>query len=78
MCMYLNSLSSLPSPPPFLSSPPLLSLLSLQLLLQYGADPELRDDDSQTALMKAQERDDEWHKQCIEILEHPGQPGQHR
>lgn len=43
-----------------------------QLLLQYGADPELRDEDGHTPIMKAQERGDDWHKQCIEILEKPG------
>lgn len=46
----------------------------LQLLLQFGADPELRDEDGHTPMMKAQERGDDWHKQCIEILEKPGIP----
>ena len=44
-----------------------------QLLLQFGADPELRDEDGHSPLEKAQERDDEWHKQCISILENPGE-----
>lgn len=44
----------------------------VKLLLQYGADPELRDEDGHTAIEKAQERGDEWHRQVIEILENPG------
>lgn len=44
----------------------------VKLLLQYGADPELRDEDGHTAIEKAQERGDEWHRQVIEILESPG------
>ena len=44
-----------------------------QLLLQFGADPELRDEDGHSPLEKAQERDDEWHKQCVSILENPGE-----
>ena len=43
----------------------------VKLLLQYGADPELRDEDGHTPLEKAQERGDEWHRQVIEILENP-------
>ena len=45
----------------------------VKLLLQYGADPELRDEDGHTAMEKAQEREDEWHRQVIEILENPGE-----
>ena len=45
---------------------------SFQLLLQYGSDPELRDEDGHTPIEKAQERGDDCHKQCIEILENPG------
>ena len=43
----------------------------VKLLLQYGADPDLRDEDGHTPLEKAQERGDEWHRQVIEILENP-------
>ena len=49
----------------------------VKLLLQYGADPELRDEDGHTPLEKAQERGDEWHRQVIEILENPSMPGGH-
>ena len=44
----------------------------IKLLLHFGADPELRDEDGHTPLEKAQERGDEWHRQVIEILENPG------
>ena len=47
----------------------------VKLLLQYGADPELRDEDGHTPLEKAQERGDEWHRQVIEILESPSMRG---
>ena len=47
----------------------------MKLLLQYGADPELRDEDGHTPLEKAQERGDEWHRQVIEILENPSMKG---
>lgn len=43
----------------------------VKLLLQYGADPDLRDEDGHTPLEKAQERGDEWHRQVIEILQNP-------
>lgn len=45
----------------------------VKLLLQYGADPDLRDEDGHTPLEKAQERGDEWHRQVIEILESPSE-----
>ena len=45
----------------------------VKLLLQYGADPELRDEDGHTPLEKAQERGDEWHRQVMEILENPSE-----
>ena len=45
----------------------------VKLLLQYGADPDLRDEDGHTPLEKAQERGDEWHRQVIEILENPSE-----
>ena len=48
----------------------------VKLLLQYGADPELRDEDGHTPLEKAQERGDEWHRQVIEILENPSTCGE--
>jgi E3 ubiquitin-protein ligase HECTD1 len=43
----------------------------IKLLLQYGADPDLRDEDGHTPLDKAQERGEEWYKQCMEIFENP-------
>ena len=42
-----------------------------QLLLRYDANPDLRDEDGQTALQKAQERDGQWHQQVAEILRDP-------
>ena len=47
-------------------------VISLQRLLQFGADTELRDEDGHTPLDKAQERGDEWYQQCLEIFENPG------
>ena len=43
----------------------------VQLLLRYDANPDLRDEDGQTALQKAQERDGQWHQQVAEILRDP-------
>ena len=43
----------------------------VKLLLQCGADPDLRDEDGHTPMEKAQERGDEWHRKVIEILENP-------
>ena len=43
----------------------------IQLLLRYDANPDLRDEDGQTALQKAQERDGQWHQQVAEILRDP-------
>lgn len=45
--------------------------LYTQLLLRYDANPDLRDEDGQTALQKAQERDGQWHQQVSEILRDP-------
>ena len=42
-----------------------------KLLLRYDANPDLRDEDGQTALQKAQERDSQWHQQVAEILQDP-------
>jgi E3 ubiquitin-protein ligase HECTD1 len=45
----------------------------VKLLLRYGGNPELKDEDGKTPLEKAKEKDDEWHKQVVEILENPEQ-----
>ena len=45
----------------------------LQLLLRHGANHELKDEDGRSPLEKAKERDDEWHKQVVDILEDPGE-----
>ena len=44
-----------------------------QLLLRHGANHELKDEDGRSPLEKAKERDDEWHKQVVDILEDPGE-----
>ena len=44
-----------------------------QLLLRHGANVELKDEDGRSPLEKARERDDEWHKQVVDILEDPGE-----
>ncbi|CAI2350375.1 unnamed protein product [Caenorhabditis sp. 36 PRJEB53466] len=43
----------------------------VKLLLQRGANPDLRDEDGKTALDKARERADEDHNQVANILESP-------
>ena len=43
----------------------------VKLLLQKGANPDLRDEDGKTALDKARERSDEEHVQVATILESP-------
>ncbi|CAB3409028.1 unnamed protein product [Caenorhabditis bovis] len=43
----------------------------VKLLLQRGANPDLRDEDGKTALDKARERSDEDHSQVAVILESP-------
>lgn len=43
----------------------------VKLLLQRGANPDLRDEDGKTALDKARERSDEDHTQVAAILESP-------
>ena len=42
------------------------------MLLRYGANPDLRDEDSKTPLDKARERNDEGHKEVARILQTPG------
>ena len=44
----------------------------VQTLLRYGANPDLRDEDSKTPLDKARERGDEGHREVIQILQSPG------
>lgn len=43
----------------------------MKVLLQRGANPDLRDEDGKTALDKARERTDEDHTQVAQILESP-------
>ncbi|KIH67050.1 HECT-domain protein [Ancylostoma duodenale] len=43
----------------------------VKVLLQRGANPDLRDEDGKTALDKARERTDEDHTQVAQILESP-------
>ncbi|XP_078675972.1 E3 ubiquitin-protein ligase HECTD1-like isoform X4 [Branchiostoma floridae x Branchiostoma belcheri] len=42
-------------------------------LLRYGANPDLRDEDGKTPLDKARERNDEGHRQVVQILQSPGE-----
>lgn len=44
----------------------------IQTLLRYGANPDLRDEDGKTPLDKARERNDEGHREVIQILQSPG------
>ena len=44
----------------------------VRLLLDYGANVDLRDEDGRTALDKARERQDEDHQEVIEILQSTG------
>ena len=44
----------------------------VKTLLRYGANPDLRDEDSKTPLDKARERGDEGHREVIQILQSPG------
>jgi len=44
-----------------------------KVLLRYGANPDLRDEDSKTPLDKARERNDEGHKEVARILQTPGE-----
>lgn len=48
-------------------------LCALQMLLRYGANPDLRDEDGKTPLDKARERGDEGHREVIQILQSPGE-----
>ena len=47
-------------------------IILFQTLLRYGANPDLRDEDSKTPLDKARERGDEGHREVIQILQSPG------
>ncbi|KAJ8045570.1 E3 ubiquitin-protein ligase HECTD1 [Holothuria leucospilota] len=42
-------------------------------LLRHGANPDLRDEDGKTPLDKARERNDEGHREVIQILQSPGE-----
>ncbi|XP_047133370.1 E3 ubiquitin-protein ligase HECTD1 isoform X2 [Hydra vulgaris] len=44
-----------------------------KVLLKYGANPELREEDGKTPLDKARERNDEGHKEVVRILQTPGE-----
>lgn len=43
-----------------------------KVLLKYGANPDLRDEDGKTPLDKARERADEGHREVAAILQSPG------
>lgn len=43
----------------------------VKILLKYGANPDLRDEEGKTALDKAHERSEEEHQQVANILESP-------
>lgn len=45
----------------------------VKTLLRYGANPDLRDEDGKTPLDKARERNDEGHREVIQILQSPGE-----
>ncbi|XP_030855099.1 E3 ubiquitin-protein ligase HECTD1 isoform X1 [Strongylocentrotus purpuratus] len=42
-------------------------------LLRHGANPDLRDEDGKTPLDKARERNDEGHREVMQILQSPGE-----
>ena len=42
-----------------------------RVLLSYGANPDLRDEDGKTPLDKARERNDEGHREVASILQSP-------
>lgn len=44
-----------------------------KVLLRYGANPDLRDEDGKTPLDKARERIDEGHREVAAILQSPGE-----
>ena len=44
-----------------------------KVLLRYGANPDLRDEDGKTPLDKARERNDEGHREVAAILQSPGE-----
>lgn len=43
----------------------------MKILLKYGANPDLRDEEGKTALDKAHERSEEEHQLVASILESP-------
>lgn len=45
----------------------------VKVLLRYGANPDLRDEDGKTPLDKARERNDEGHREVASILQSPGE-----
>ena len=42
-----------------------------KVLLRFGANPDLRDEDGKTPLDKARERNDEGHREVASILQSP-------
>ena len=42
-----------------------------KVLLRFGANPDLRDEDGKTALDKARERNEEGHREVADILQSP-------
>lgn len=44
-----------------------------KVLLRYGANPDLRDEDGKTPLDKARERTDEGHREVAAVLQSPGE-----
>jgi len=47
--------------------------ICVQVLLRYGANPDLRDEDGKTPLDKARERQDEGHREVAAMLQSPGE-----
>jgi ankyrin repeat protein len=41
----------------------------VRILLQYGANPDLRDEEGKTPLDKARERGEECHREVVQILQ---------
>ena len=41
--------------------------------MQYGANPDLRDEDGKSPLDKARERNDEGHREVVAILQSPAE-----
>lgn len=44
-----------------------------KVLLKYGANPDLRDEDGKTPLDRARERNDEGHREVAAILQSPAE-----